>query len=188
VPIDLQREKYQKSLKMDKIAEYEALRATIRERGTTRMCLILAGLIAWAALILALNAAQFERAATLVPLMVVAATFEISFFIHTGVERVGRYLQVFYDDQWENIVMAYGKNNPGGGTHPLLITLFALIALVNFAASLPTAVRHPGWVGVSFVAHVMFTWRLVSARRMAAAQRALDLDRFRALKNPAPSN
>ena len=173
---------------MDKIAEYGALRATIRERGTARMCLIMAGLIAWGALTLALNASQFDRAAALVPLMVLASTFEISFFIHTGVERVGRYLQVFYDDQWENIVMAYGKNNPGGGPHPLLITLFVLIALVNFAASLPTAVRHPGWVGISFVAHVIFSWRLFTARKAAGAQRAIDLERFLALKNSSPSN
>ena len=121
--------------------------------------------------------------------MVLAATFEISFFIHTGVERVGRYLQVFYEDDgkgWESTVMAYGQANPGG-SHPLLITLFAVITIVNFAASLPTAARHPGWIGISFVAHVMFGWRIVSARRFSAAQRAIDLDRFRALKHPPAS-
>src|SRR6266566_4377075 len=149
---------------MFKIAEYEALRATIRERGTARLCLILVGVVAWAVLTLALNASEFERAATLVPLMVLAATFEVSFFIHTGVERVGRYLQVFYEDDWENAAMAYGQKYPGGGS-PLFVTLFALIALVNFAASLLAATRHPGWLGVSLVAHVVFSWRLFSARR-----------------------
>jgi hypothetical protein len=174
---------------MYKIAEYEALRATIRERGTARVCLILAGVIAWSALTLALNASEFERAATLVPLIVLAATFETSFFIHTGVERVGRYLQVFYEDEpgWEQIVMAYGQRNPGGAD-PLFTTLFAIIALVNFAASLPAASRHPGWVAISLVAHVVFTWRLFSARGTAARQRALDLDRFRALRTAPPSN
>jgi hypothetical protein len=174
---------------MYKIAEYEALRATIRERGTARMCLILAGVIAWSVLTLALNASEFERAATLVPLMVLAATFEISFFLHTGVERVGRYLQVFHEDEpgWEHIAMAYGQRNPGGAD-PLFTTLFAVVALVNFAASLPAATRHPGWVGISLVAHVVFCWRLFSTRGKSARQRALDLDRFRALKNPPPSN
>jgi len=54
-------------------AEYEALRATIRERG------------------------------------------EISFFIHIGIERVGRYLQVLYepDGRWEHTIMAYGKSYLG---------------------------------------------------------------------------
>jgi hypothetical protein len=167
---------------MFKIAEYEALRATIRERGTARMCLILAGIIAWGVLTLALNASEFERAATLVPLLVLATTFEISFFIHTGVERVGRYLQVFYDDEWESTAMAYGQRTPGGPS-PLFITLFAIVAFVNFAASLLAANRHPGWIGISFIAHLVFGWRLVSANRIAAGQRALDLDRFRSLKN-----
>jgi hypothetical protein len=173
---------------MDKIAEYEALRATIRERGTARMCLILGGLAAWAAFVLVLNASELERAATLVPLLMLAATFELSFFIHTGVERVGRYLQVFYDDEWENVVMAYGRNPSRGGTHPLFITLFYVVGLTNFAASLPTAARHPGWVGISLVAHVVFGWRIFSARRISGTQRALDLERFRALKNSPPSN
>jgi hypothetical protein len=198
---------------MCKIAEYEALRATIRERGTARMCLILAGLIAWGALTLALNASEFERAVTLVPFLVLAATFEISFFIHTGVERIGRYLQVFYENEgpapserpstssgrpepvesrsesrgWENTVMAYGRNNPGG-LDPLFVTLFACVAAVNFVACFPSAARHPGWVGISLAAHLIFGWRLVTARRRSANQRAVDLDRFRALKDLPPSN
>jgi hypothetical protein len=59
--------------------------------------------------------------------------------------------------------------------------------LVNFAASLPTAMRHPGWIGISLVAHLVMVWRLFSARRTSAAQRALDLDRFRSLKNTSSS-
>jgi hypothetical protein len=187
------------------------------------MCLILVGVIAWGVLTLALNASDFERAATLVPLMVLTTTFEISFFIHTGVERVGRYLQVFYEDSegsapserspgeapavgeprgerpalseslsgeskgWENTVMAYGQKYPGGGGNPLFIALFATIALVNFAASLATAARHPGWIGISVVVHLVFVWRLFSARRASAGQRALDLERFRTLKT-SPSS
>ena len=152
------------------------------------MCLLLAGLAAWGAFILVLNASEFERAATLVPLLTLAATFEMSFFIHTGVERVGRYLQVFYDDQWENTIMAFGRTPSRGGTHPLFITLFCVFGLTNFTASLPTAARQPGWVGISLVSHVVFGWRIFSARRIAAAQRAVDLERFRALKNSPPSN
>jgi hypothetical protein len=150
------------------------------------MCLILSGLIAWGALTLALNALEFDRAATLVPLLILGATFEISFFIHTGVERVGRYLQVYFEDQWEETAMAYGRNNPGGA-NPLFTTLFLLIALVNFAATLATAARHPGWIGISFLSHLAFVWRLFSAKRSSSVQRALDLDRFRAIKTAAES-
>jgi hypothetical protein len=175
-------------------AEYEALRATIRERGSVRVCVILAGVIAWGALILALNATDLERAASLVPLLVLVATFEISFFIHTGVERLGRYLQVFYEDTqntepkgWENTVMTYGRNNPGG-PDPLFRTLFALVTAINFLGSFSTAARHPGWIGISLVAHLIFGWRLVHTSRFAASQRALDLQRFLAIKNSPASN
>jgi hypothetical protein len=174
---------------MYKIAEYEALRATIRQRGTVRIGLILAGVISWGALTLALNAGPFERAATLVPLLVLAATFEVSFFIHTAVERVGRYLQVFYENQdgWETVVMAYGRNN-AGGLDPLFVMLFAVVAIANFACSLPAQQQHPGWVGISLVAHVVFGWRLARGRRLAGAQRAQDLQRFLAIKNQPTSS
>ena len=171
---------------MFKIAEYEALRATIRERGTVRLCALLAGLVAWAALCLALNALEFERGVTLVPLLVLVSTFEISFFIHTGVERVGRYLQVFYEEPtagWEHTIMAYGQKNPGGGPDPLFVPLFAILAALNFVASFPAASRHPGWLALSLVGHVLFGWRMIKARRISAGQRARG--QFGALLNVA---
>ena len=42
--------------------------------------------------------------ATLVPLLVLAAAFECVFALHVGIERVGRYLQVFYEDRWEQLI------------------------------------------------------------------------------------
>jgi hypothetical protein len=70
--------------------EYTALRDTIRERGSLRMCAILIALLAWGALAIGLLAAQLTAAATMVPVVVLASGFEVSFFVHTGVERVGR--------------------------------------------------------------------------------------------------
>lgn len=174
-------------------AEYKALRATIRERGTVRMWAVLVGLTAWGALTVALVATGVDRAVILVPFLVLAATFEISFFIHTGVERVGRYLQVYYEEDgsrkngWETTVMAYGKNFPGG-LDPLFATLFAVVAVVNFLSALPAAASRPGWIAVSLVAHLIFEWRLVTARRVSARQRAVELERFRALKTALESN
>ena len=83
--------------------EYRALRDTIRERGTARLCAVLGGIVAWGALIVALFATGVGGwLATLVPLVVLVATFEVNFFIHTGVERIGRYLQVFYEERSGN--------------------------------------------------------------------------------------
>jgi hypothetical protein len=171
-------------------ADYEALRATIRERGSVRMWVILFGLAAWGALASGLWAAGAERAVTLVPLLILAATFEISFFIHTGVERAGRYIQVFCEEHspgWETTVMNYGRSFPGGAD-PLFITLFSIIAAINFLTSLTTSTRRPGWVAISLVAHLILGWRFSIARRLAANQRTVDLERFRTLKNSPISN
>ena len=165
-------------------AEYQALRESIRERGSVRMWTTLGGLTAWGALAIALLIADLGGAVTLVPLVVLAATYEINFFIHTGVERVGRYIQVFYEERegstgWETIAMKYGAKFPGG-LDPLFSTVFAAAAILNllgaFAAATP-----PGWIVLSFAAHAAFAYRLVSTRTAARSQRALDLERFRSL-------
>ena len=166
-------------------AEYAALRATIRDRGTVRVCSILIGLAVWAALVVTLVASEASGAVTLVPLVVLAATFEINFFIHTAVERVGRYIQVFYEERaqwhgWETTAMRYGTTFPAAGLDPIFSLLFFAAALANFL-SLLSGYPHEGWNVVSLVAHVAFNYRIVRARRSSAAQRAVDLDRFRQL-------
>lgn len=166
-------------------AEYQALRDTIRERGTARMCAVLGGFAAWGALAIALLITELQGAITLVPFVVLAATFEINFFIHTGVERVGRYIQVFYEERdgapgWETTAMNYGAKFPSG-LDPLFSMIFAGAAALNFLSSLAVAERRPGWIAVSLAAHLAFAYRIVGARKLSASQRALDLDRFRSL-------
>ena len=58
---------------------------TIRERGTARHWVVIAGLGVWAALALA-SAVIALPALTLVPLLVLVASFEVIFTLHTGVE------------------------------------------------------------------------------------------------------
>jgi hypothetical protein len=69
------------------LEEYRALRATIRERGATRIWIFLAGLAAWSALVVATAALAALPVATLLPLLILAGTFEAVFSLHTGVER-----------------------------------------------------------------------------------------------------
>ena len=99
--------------------EYRALRDTIRERGTTRVWIVLAGLSAWAALAIGTFALAPFPAATVLPLLVLAAAFEIVFALHTGVERIGRYLQVFHEEAsgWEHAAMSYGQKFQGNIAH-----------------------------------------------------------------------
>src|SRR5687767_13639549 len=110
-------------------AEYQALRDTIRERGTARLYVLLGGLTAWGALVVALLIARLEATTTLVPLLVLASAFEINFFMHTGVERIGRYIQVFFEERadaigWETTAMNYGAKFRSG-LDPLFSIIFA---------------------------------------------------------------
>ena len=56
--------------------EYSALRATIRERGTARICIFVAGVAAWAAVTIATAALASTPVAALLPLLLLASVFE----------------------------------------------------------------------------------------------------------------
>ena len=166
-------------------SEYAALRATIRERGTVRVCLVLGGLGVWGLLALILPLSGLQGGVTLIPFLVLSATFEINFFIHTGVERIGRYIQVFYEEAagtpgWETTVMNLGAPpaSPAGTLDPLFAAIFSACTAVSFLASIATPTRQPAWIALSLVAHLAFAYRIVAARKYAAAQRAIDLARF----------
>jgi hypothetical protein len=168
------------------LEEYRALRDTIRERSTARVWIAYTGLTAWAALALATATLVELPIATLIPLLVVSLVFEVVFALHTVVERVGRYIQVFFEDEaadrgWEHQAMAYGREFPGRGTDPLFGGYFLLAMILNM---LPAALARPVPLEWAVVAggHLVAVGRLVVARRDAARQRPLDLERFRQLK------
>jgi hypothetical protein len=172
--------------------EYRSLRATIRERGTARICLFAAGVIAWAALTVATAAVASTPVATLVPLLALAAVFEAVYALHIGVERVGRYIQVFHEGAeaaapaWEHMAMAFGRPKGAAAPDPLFTIPFVLAALFNI---IPALVLRPIIQELVFVggAHALFGVRLFAARAAARSQRAIDLARFRELSAVTPS-
>lgn len=158
------------------------MRATIRERGTARMVLAPVVFIAWAAAVIAATAAIVMALSTLVPLMVLATGFESIFALHTNVERIGRYLQAYHEDDggWEHVAMEFGRRFPGGGPDPLYGRLFVVAVSVNY---LPAALAGtPIEMGILAVLHFALLLRIRSARRAAAGQRAVDLERFTSLR------
>jgi hypothetical protein len=167
------------------IEEYRALRATIRERGSLRIVLFIATMIAWSAATIATAALAALPVATMLPLFLLAVGLEALLALHTGVERVGRYLQVFYDAEgtreWERTSMAYGRANPGG-PDPLFAIFFYIATLLNFV---PVLVADPVRLELEVVgaAHVLFLIRIAVARHMAGRQRAVDLARFQRLRD-----
>jgi len=163
--------------------EYRSLRATIRERGTARIWVFLFGIVAWAALITATAALAALPVATLLPLLVLVAVFEAVFSLHVGVERIGRYIQVFLegDNGWEHTAMAFGQPLRGTRVDPLFSVCFLVATLLNF---IPVLLAEPVAIELWVVGaiHTLVAIRIVVARRSAARQRAADLKRFLELK------
>jgi hypothetical protein len=168
------------------IEEYRALRATIRERGTARVWIFVAGFATWAALTIATVALVPYPIATLLPLLLLAGVFEAVFALHTGVERIGRYLQVFYEDNvgernWEQTVMAFGRKFPGGGSDPLFSLYFVSAIAANLLPAILVSPQPIEWLPVG-AAHILLVARIGAARRQSARQRAVDLERFGSLR------
>jgi hypothetical protein len=172
-------------------AEYQALRQTIRERGTLRVWVALVGFLGWGALLLGALALIALPIATLLPLFVLAVSFEMVFSIHTAVERIGRYIQVFFEETtearvegrpaWEHQAMAFGQRFPGSAPDPLFTGFYTAATFLNF---IPVGLT--GGIAVEYISlgvvHLLFIGRALAARRKAGRQRADDLERFRELK------
>jgi hypothetical protein len=163
-------------------AEFEALRATIRERGTVRMILLPVSVALWAAAAIATTAAVALPIAALVPLLVLAAGFEAIYALHVNVERIGRYLQVFHELEggWEHVAMTFGQRFPGRGPDALFSGIFLIATALNY---LPVALggTMPELV-VAGMLHLLLALHIGTARQRAARQRSLDHERFTAIK------
>jgi hypothetical protein len=167
------------------LEEYRALRATIRERGTARVWVFVTGLGAWAALVVATAALASLPVATLLPLLFLAAVFEAVFALHTGVERIGRYIQVFYEEAsergWEQTAMAFGRAFPARGSDPVFAPYFWVAIVFNFVPALLAGAVRIEWTVVG-IAHVIVAARIALARWQSARQRVVELQHFLQLK------
>ena len=168
-------------------SEYAVLRQTIASRGTARMVLVPVTMIGWAALALVVLTFTEAPVASLFSLAVLVGGFEAIHALHVGVERIGRYLQVYYENsetgpRWETTAMAVGPALPGGGIDPLFTLLFASATFVNVIPALALQPRTSLEMGVVGVLHLLVVIRIVRARGAAARQRAVELESFRALR------
>ena len=129
--------------------------------------------------------------ATLLPLLALAAVFEAVFALHTGVERVGRYIQVFYESRGERLI-ELGAH--GDGVRPRvperrqsIRSSPASSGSRRSSTSSRRCSRAPCRSNglVIGLAHVLFIVRVVIAERHAAHQRATDLEHFLKLEERA---
>lgn len=171
--------------------EYLVLRRTIAQRGALRPILALCGIGLWALVLIAVLSLLPYPVASAIPLLVLAVTFECIRPLHFGAERIGRYVQVFYEEagqpdrplsdvpSWERVAMSFG-HVPGAGGHPLFVPVFSLATFTNYVAVLlPNPV--PVELAVMAVPHLAFLAWLFAAHRAMVGQRAIELARMRSL-------
>ena len=158
------------------------------------------GLGIWAAILIAVLVWLPYPVAATIPLLILAATFEAIRPLHFGAERIGRYIQVFYEEagdpsrplsespSWERVAMNLGAV-PGVGGHPLFVPLFFIATAINFSFAGPLPELSGLERSVIVVPHLAFLVWLIAADRAMRRQRAVELTRFRELyaKKP-PSN
>ena len=176
--------------------EYRVLRETIASRGTWRPAVALAGITAWAATLIAVMVLLPYPLVSVVPLLVLATSFEVIRTLHFGAERLGRYLQAFYEEAgepgkpladlpaWERVAMALGPSVPGAAGHPLFVPIYLGATAANFLAVAlpgPTAVESAALAAV----HLGYGVWLVVTDRAMRTQRATELERFRQLRGAA---
>lgn len=168
-------------------SEFNILRQTISSRGTTRVVLLPVTLLGWAALACQLLFVSDVPLASLFSLAVLVAGFEAIHALHVSVERIGRYVQVYYESsedgpRWESTAMKVGPALPGGGIDPLFTVVFVCATVINLIpALLPSPTRLQ--LAVVGLLHAAFLVRLVRARGAAARQRAVELESYRAIKS-----
>jgi hypothetical protein len=168
-------------------SEFTILRQTISSRGTTRIVLLPVTLLGWSALACQLLFVSDVPLASLFSLAVLVAGFEAIHALHVGVERIGRYVQVYYESseggpRWETTAMKVGPALPGGGIDPLFTLVFVCATVINL---IPALLPAPGRVQLSVLGllHVAFLVRLLRARGASARQRAVELETYRAIKS-----
>ena len=170
-------------------SEFTALRATIASRGTARMVLVPVVVISWASLAIVVVLFGDLPVAALPPLAVLVGGFEAINALHVGVERIGRYLQVFYEGAagapaWENTAMAVAPRVRGSGVDPLFTVVFAATTILNLTTALvpePTPLETLVIGGF----HAAFLMRIARARHVAVTQRARDLRAFQDVREPS---
>lgn len=176
-------------------SEYLVLRRTIAHRGALRPILVLSGIAIWAELLIAVLVLLPYPVAAAIPLLALLVTFEVIRPLHFGAERIGRYLQVFYEEQgepnrplsdtpsWERVAMSFGTV-PGVGGHALFVPVFLLATAINYLAVLlpgPVAIE----MSVLSLPHLAFIAWLVAIDRSMRSQRAIELARLRELARPS---
>jgi hypothetical protein len=176
--------------------EFDDLRGAIRARATLAPALVVFAVIGWATLTLWVFTSDVVSAATLVPLIVLAAGFEATVALQTSANRLARYLQAAYEEslteppdarpRWESTSLLFRQRFGPIGSNALFPVLFGLATAVNFV---PAAVSGTSeeLAGIG-LAHLLLIVRIVIADRRAGRRQDEDLERYRSLLSSASAS
>ena len=165
------------------VEEYRQLRATVRDRGSLRVVLLVVTMAAWALVAGLVGTFLSLPLASLLPLILLMAGFEAVHQLHIGVERIGRYLYVHYENaigraMWETAIDAFGSGHrPSTRPADALFTwIFVSAIVVNWlVATLGATSAEIIAIGAI---HALAIARILLARKAARRQRAEDQKRF----------
>ena len=175
------------------LEEFRALRATIRERTTARVQLVVLVWVAWAALALAIMLVVPAPLLLLVPLALLLAGFEANLRVVRGTDVMAAYLRVTFEEDrgvpaWETASARLDRRGRATRDDPLFIWIFvALVAasylcvvLASGETAEASARNRQDVVDLALVtaSHVGVAIRFVVARRWLQAVRRADGDRF----------
>ena len=172
-------------------SEFRSLRQAIAMRGTARMALLPFTMLGWALVSVLLLLFGDLPAAVIFPLAILVGGYEAIHALHVGAERIGRYLQVYYEDtpdapRWETTAMSVGPALPGGGIDPLFSVVFISATLANLIPAFTPEPTRPE-LAILLPLHLAVVVRIVRARGAAARQRAVELESYRAIKTQTPT-
>jgi hypothetical protein len=173
------------------LEEFRQLRTTIRERSTARVVVSFITFVSWGVLALVVRHSSDSLLDGLVPLVVLAAGFELVLALHVGVERIGRYLAVFYEaspgmPKWETAIAAFGRRTVQPRTPPRALManefIFIVATGINLVLVLAAKFDRAMLQNVALaVLHVTFVARVFQAVQQASRQREADEAAFRAI-------
>jgi hypothetical protein len=176
------------------LEEFRQLRATVGARSTVRVLVSLLTFVSWAGLATLVIDRGAPPRGMLLPLAILWVGFELVAGLHIGVERIGRFLQVFYEGgaatpKWETAIALFGQSEAAkaASVRPLLAREFVAAALGSIGlglwapAALGSGLGPPLETILVLVAHIAFVWRVLQVDRQTRGQRARDEAAFQSV-------
>jgi hypothetical protein len=119
------------------LEEFRALQAAIRERTSARLLFLAIAWVGWASLATAIMLVLPAAPLLVLPLVLLLASFEVNLGIIRGVEHIGAYLRLAFEERravpgWETASADLARRYPRGVADPVLFWPFVAVLGANY--------------------------------------------------------